>query len=314
MRVLVTGASGCIGHYICEALIQQTDHELFLLVRDPAKLKIDVSARPGVHVLTVNLRDLSPLQELLPTINQAILTATAWGDPVETFDLNVTKTLELIQQLDPQVCQQVLYFSTASILSREEELLPQAGEIGTDYIRSKYQCFEQLQQLELTPKVVTVFPTLVFGGDENKPDSHLSGGLPEVMRWASLLRFFKMEGSFHFIHGRDIAQVICYLVQHPEAAPSDRLVLGSRSMTVNEFIEAVCKVCDKRAFFKINLSPVLTNLVIKLFNIQMADWDRFCLDYRHFSYPHAINPATVGLTSYCSTLRDLLRLTTALKI
>ena len=316
MRVLVTGASGCIGHYICEALIEQTDHALFLLVRDPAKLKIDVSVRSGIHVLTVNLRDLAPLKELLPTIDQAILTATAWGDPKETFDLNVTKTIELIQQLDPQVCQQVLYFSTASILSREEKLLPQAGEIGTDYIRSKYQCFEQLQQLESIPKVVTVFPTLVFGGDEDKPESHLSGGLPEVMRWASLLRFFKMEGSFHFIHGRDIAQVICHLVQYPEAAPSDRLVLGNRSMTVNDFIEAVGEVCDGRRLVrdhrkspvKINLSSGLTNLVVKLFNIQMADWDRFCLDYRHFSYPNPINPTFFGLVSYCPTLKVLLQM------
>jgi nucleoside-diphosphate-sugar epimerase len=306
MRVLVTGASGCIGHYICEALIQQTDHELFLFVRDPAKLKIDVNVRPSIHVLTGNLRDLAPLQDLLPTINQAILTATAWGDPTETFDLNVTQTLALIRQLDPQMCQQVLYFSTASILSQEETLLPQAGEIGTDYIRSKYQCFEQLQRLESIPKVITVFPTLVFGGDESKPKSHLSGGLPEVVQWASLLRFFKIDGSFHFIHGQDIAQVICHLVQHPEAAPSDRLVLGNKSMTANEFIEAVCEVCNQKSFFKIDLSPALTNIIIKIFNIQMANWDRFCLDYRDFSYANPISPSIFGLISYYPTVKDLL--------
>ncbi|MGB7415361.1 MAG: NAD(P)-dependent oxidoreductase [Thermosynechococcaceae cyanobacterium] len=308
MRILVTGASGCIGHYICEALIQQTEHELFLLVRNPDKLKVDVNVRSGIHVVTANLRDLEPLQELLPTINQAVLTATAWGDPTETYDINVTKTLELIQALDPAVCEQVLYFSTASLLSREQTLLPEAGAIGTDYIRTKYQCFEKLQQLESIPKVVTVFPTLVVSGDENKPTSHLSSGIPEVMRWAGLLRFLKLDGSFHFIHGRDIAQVICHLVQHPKAAPSDQLVLGNRSMTTNEFIEAICEVCDKKSFFKIDLSPTLTNIIIKLFNIQMADWDRFCLDYRHFSYPNPISPETFGYSSYCSTLKKLLQI------
>ncbi|MEO1184834.1 MAG: NAD(P)-dependent oxidoreductase, partial [Cyanobacteria bacterium J06636_27] len=30
-RILVTGASGCIGHYISELLIQETQHELYLL-------------------------------------------------------------------------------------------------------------------------------------------------------------------------------------------------------------------------------------------------------------------------------------------
>ncbi len=313
MRILVTGASGCIGHYICEALIQQTEHELFLLVRDPAKLKLDVDVRPNIHVFTVNLRDLEPLQQLLPTIHQAVLTATAWGDPTETFDLNVTKTIELIQSLDPQVCQQVLYFSTASILDQEQKLLPQAGTIGTDYIRSKYQCFEQLQRLESIPKVVTLFPTLVMGGDDQKPTSHLSSGLPEVMRWSSLIRFFKTEGSFHFIHAQDIAQIVGHLVQHPEDAPANQLVLGNPSMTANELVDVVCEVCDRKSFFKINLSPGLANLIIKLFNIQMAEWDRFCLNYRYFSYANAINPETFELLAYCPTLKDLLQLTVGRK-
>lgn len=307
MRVLVTGASGCIGHYISEALIQETDHELFLVVRNPDKLKLEL--RPGVHMVTANLRDLESLQELLPTINQAILTATVWGGPEETFDLNVTQTLALIQQLDPQVCEQVLYFSTASILSREQTLLPQAGDIGTDYIRTKYQCFQELQQLKDIPKVITLFPTLVVGGDQNKPTSHLSSGIPEVMRYAGLLRFFKMEGSCHFIHARDIAQVVRYLVQHPDQKLARQLVLGNPQITVDEFIDAVCNVCNKKSFFKIDLSPRLTNLVIKLFNIQMADWDRFCLQYRHFSYANPINPEVFGLTTHCPTVKDLLDLT-----
>ncbi|WP_310413618.1 NAD-dependent epimerase/dehydratase family protein, partial [Chamaesiphon sp. OTE_8_metabat_110] len=47
MRILVTGASGCVGHYISETLIQNTDHELFLFVRNPVKLQVDIKARPG---------------------------------------------------------------------------------------------------------------------------------------------------------------------------------------------------------------------------------------------------------------------------
>ncbi|MFN6198841.1 MAG: NAD-dependent epimerase/dehydratase family protein, partial [Dolichospermum sp.] len=44
-RILVTGASGCIGHYITEALIQNTNYELYLLVRNPDKLQIDTTVR-----------------------------------------------------------------------------------------------------------------------------------------------------------------------------------------------------------------------------------------------------------------------------
>ncbi|XTZ12966.1 MAG: SDR family oxidoreductase, partial [cyanobacterium endosymbiont of Rhopalodia inflata] len=47
-RIFLTGASGCIGHYMTEALIQETAHELFLLVRNPEKLQVDYKARPNI--------------------------------------------------------------------------------------------------------------------------------------------------------------------------------------------------------------------------------------------------------------------------
>ena len=42
-RIFITGASGCIGHYVLESLIDQSEHELFLLLRDPNKLQIDIT-------------------------------------------------------------------------------------------------------------------------------------------------------------------------------------------------------------------------------------------------------------------------------
>src|SRR5690242_16443717 len=103
-RILVTGASGCIGHYLSEALIQETDHELYLLVRNPSKLQVDIQARPGITVLQGDMQQISQFAELLSTIDTAVLTATAWGGD-ETFNINVNKTLELLKLLDPDRCE-----------------------------------------------------------------------------------------------------------------------------------------------------------------------------------------------------------------
>jgi nucleoside-diphosphate-sugar epimerase len=43
-KVFITGASGCIGHYLIEHLIQETDWELYLLIRNPEQLKFERSA------------------------------------------------------------------------------------------------------------------------------------------------------------------------------------------------------------------------------------------------------------------------------
>lgn len=307
-RIFVTGASGCIGHYISEALIQDTNHELFLMVRDRNKLKIDVDVRPDVTVIEADMREIEQLGDLLKTVDTAILTAAAWGGAQDTYDINVSKTLTLLNLLDPIQCQQVLYFSTESILDQNNQPLKEAKELGTDYIRTKALCHQQMARLAIAPKVTTLFPTLVFGGDEQKPMSHLSAGLPDVVKWIGLARFLKADGSFHLVHARDIASVVRHLVDHPPAPEEPReLVLGTAPITVNQAVEEICAYLNKRIYLRLPLSMWLADVMIRVFKIQMASWDRFCLEYRHFTHRDPVSPATFNGVPYCSSVTDLLK-------
>jgi nucleoside-diphosphate-sugar epimerase len=307
-RILVTGASGCIGHYISETLIQETDYELYLLVRNPNKLQVDTQFRPGITVLQGDMQNINQLADLLPTIDVAVLTATAWGGE-QTFDINVSKTIELLNLLDPDRCEQVIYFSTASVLDSHNQPLKEAGEIGTDYIRSKYQCLDKISHLAIASKITTVFPTLVLGGDAKKPYSHLTSGIPEVTKYINLIRFLQADGSFHFIHGKDIASVVKYLIVNPpQEAAQRKFVLGQKRLTANQAIAQVCAYLGKKIYFRIPLSISLANIIIAVFRIQMAAWDRFCMNYRHFTYETVINPETFSLPNYCATMSDVLKI------
>ncbi len=305
-RIFVTGASGCVGHYLSEQLINETEHELFLLVRNPDKLKIKTNFRPDVTVLQGDMLEIEKFADLLKTIDVAVLTATAWGGD-NVFKINVDKTLELMNLLDAEKCQQVIYFSTASVLNRENEPLPEAGEFGIDYIRSKYQCLEKKSKLAIAPKITTVFPTLVLGGDDTKPVSHITSGIPEVTKYVDIIKFLKADGSFHFIHSRDIATVVRHLIDNP---PEDNryLVLGQEKITANQAIEQLSAYFGKKIYFRIPLSVALANVIITVFRIQMDAWSRFCMEYRHFVYKNAVNPTTYGLANYCTTMSDVLKL------
>jgi len=216
--------------------------------------------------------------------------------------------LELMSLLDPERCQQVIYFSTASILDRDNTPLKEAGEIGTDYVRTKYICHEKLSELAIAPKITTVFPTLVFGGDQNKPYSHISGGLPEVANYIGIIRFISADGSFHFIHAKDIAEVVRHLVEHPPG-PNDarELVIGNPAKTADEVVSDLSQYLGKRQYFRIPLSFGLANIIIKLFNIRMADWDRFCMAYRHFTYENTVTPSSFGLKDSYPTIQSAVR-------
>jgi nucleoside-diphosphate-sugar epimerase len=308
MRIFITGASGCIGHYLVETLIENSDHELFLLMRNPAKLKVPIDQRPGITVLQGDMREVERFADVLKTMDTAILVATSWGDPKESYEINVEKTLTLMTLLDPERCQQVIYFSTASILDRDNTPLKEAGEIGTDYVRTKYICHEKLSELAIAPRITTVFPTLVFGGSDSKPYSHISGGLPEIAKYIGIIRFISADGSFHFIHAQDIAEVVRHLVDHPPAPGEPReLVIGNPAKTADEVVSEISQYLGKRQYFRIPLSFVLANAIIKIFNIRMADWDRFCMRYRHFTYENPVTPSKFGLRDRYPTLVDALR-------
>ena len=312
-RIFITGASGCIGHYITETSIQNTDYELYLLVRNPDKLQFDYRSRSGIHILQGDMSRIEEHSGLLKKINIAILAATAWGGEEETYNINVVKTLKLINLLDPQVCQRVIYFSTASILDRNNQLLLAANQFGHDYIRTKYQCFLQLSQQAIADKIIAVFPTLVFGGDKNKPYSHLSAGISDVTKWIGLIRWFSLDGSFHFIHAKDIAEVIRYLVENPDFSPQQEpgevacMVLGNPAISVDRAIAEMSNYFNKKVYLRIPLYIWLANIFIKIFRIQMDAWSRFSLDYRHFTYANPFTPASFGLQNYCSTIEELMK-------
>lgn len=308
MRIFITGASGCIGHYLIETLIQNTDHELFLMMRNPDKLKVPTDQRSGIHLLKGDMRDVAQFADLLKTMDTAILVATSWGDPQESYEINVEKTLEIMTLLDPERCQQLIYFSTASILDRDNTPLKAAGEIGTDYVRTKYICHEKMRELAIFPRITTVFPTLVFGGSDTKPYSHISGGLSEVAKYIDIIRFLSADGSFHYIHAQDIAEVVRHLVDHPPGPNEAReIVIGNPAKTADEVVSEISTYLGKKQYFQVPLSVGLAKAIIKIFNIKMADWDRFCMDYRHFTYQNAVTPSSFGLTDSYPTVPDVFR-------
>jgi nucleoside-diphosphate-sugar epimerase len=315
LNILLTGASGCIGHYVIEQLLAQTSHHLYVLVRNPNKLKVSCPTSDRLHWVEGNLQDLSCLSSVIPSMDWGILMATAWGDPTETYHINVTQTIALMEQLLQAKCQHIFYFSTASILDRSNQLLPQAGELGTDYIRTKYQCFQALERSPFADRITVFFPTLVFGGDEQKPISHLSSGLPDVMKWLWLIRFLRVDASFHFLHAYDIAQVVCNeleatrqtLLSTTALKPLRKVVLGNSALTFQEAIEQCCAVQNLPIRFQVPLSFWLANLIIWLFHIRVATWDRFCLTYRHFTYQNPINPQHFNQQPYAETIADLLK-------
>jgi hypothetical protein len=208
----------------------------------------------------------------------------------------------------------VIYFSTASILDRQLQLLPEAAEFGTEYIQTKALCLQQLEGHPLAAKIVAVFPTLVFGGQvgpgDRHPTSYLTAGLREATRWLWLAKWLRAEASFHFIHAADIALVCAHLATQPHQPNPEpnqgalrRLVLGQAPISVNDTVTQLCRW--RRSWqppFGIDLQGWLIEALIKLLRIEVNAWDRFSIRQRHFVHEPVSPPERFGLVSYAPTL------------
>lgn len=303
-KILVTGASGCVGHYVAEALANEPDTELFLLVRDPAKFLLPLDWQRH-HLIQGSLEDLDSLRPLLADMNAVVHTATAWGDVERAQRVNVTQTMALFEALSAKHCQKIIYFSTASVLDRENQPVPIAAEAGTEYIRTKYEMLQRRLELPLRDRLVTLFPTLVFGGSPQHSYSQIALGLAEIKRYINVLRFLTADAAFHVIHAADIALVVKGVLQMPEMPERRDLVLGVPAVTVNEAIATLCYFYRKRIYFQVPIPVKPLLWLAPLLRIQLSSWDRHCLNDLHFTH-RITRPEDFGLSSRFGSLKDVL--------
>ena len=318
--ILITGASGCVGQYIANWLIENSSAELFLWVRDPKKItSIDIN-HPRVKVLVGDLRQSNKFKEEISKVNRVIHTATAWGDPKRAKEVNIVAVKNLLNLLNPSNIKQIIYFSTASVLDKNLNLLPEAFTFGTEYIQTKAQCLTELESHQLSTKIIAVFPTLVFGGridgKSKFPTSYLTEGLREAFKWIWLARWIRVFSMFHFIHAADIAFICGHLATsnfEPAEQPLPKgkikkLVLGQPHTSIDSAIQTFLKWKGMRRTPQIPLWTWLVELLAKLLPIKITNWDRFSLRQRHFIHEPITSPETFGGKSHAKTLNQVLHI------
>ncbi|MXY19546.1 MAG: NAD(P)-dependent oxidoreductase [Synechococcus sp. SB0665_bin_28] len=315
-RILITGASGCIGQAVTAWLLEHSNARLLLWLRQPGKLTAVDRRHPRLELLVGDLRQPWRFRQQLAHVDRVIHTATAWGDPARAWAVNVQAVKELLACLDHQRLQQVLYFSTASILDRHLELLPEAEQWGTEYIQTKAVCLRQLMAHSLRDRIVAVFPTLIFSGRMDGgglwPTSYLTAGLRPLLQWLWLARFLRLDASYHFIHGADVASICGRLLTTPHRPGPQhwggmhRYVLGQYPLTVNRTMAQLCRYRHMAYPPGVELRHWLMQALVVVFRIQLSRWDRFTLQRRHFVHHPVTRPESFGLSSRFPDLETVL--------
>ena len=114
-KIFITGASGCVGHYVLDQYKERHDVELHLLLRDPKKLDAYLIDFSNVVIHQGCMDEIEQLKNVISEMNAIIHIATVWGGGEAATVINRDKTHELFE-FTTEKCERIVYFSTASIL------------------------------------------------------------------------------------------------------------------------------------------------------------------------------------------------------
>ena len=299
--VLITGATGCIGHYVVEALLPT--HRLVLLTRNPDKFSKFLANHPHISFVIGDLGSEN-FEKLPEKIEAVIHLATDWGPGEDVYRINVDQTLALFSECHRRHVKQFIYFSTASILDSKGNLLPAAKTWGTPYIRSKYLAYEKLTSQPFSENLVCLFPTMVLGGNPSFPYSHLSGGIRPSLKYLRFLKYVYVKASFHFIHAADIAIVVSHLVR--EGTTNNAFILGQPPVTVRDTLTQIASVFQSRPAFQLPIPARWLMGWAKWVGVTLCDWSRYCIENPYFVYP-SVSPESFGRRSIYPNLKDHLQ-------
>ena len=285
------------------------------MVRDKNKLPLSIQKNDRVNLLVCDIRECDRFRKEISQVNFFIHTATAWGDPKRAYEVNIKAFEELLGMLKKNKLEKIIYFSTASILNENAELMRESLIYGTEYIQTKYKCFERLKESSFANKTFVVFPTLVFGGTLNKksryPVSYLTSGLKEINKWLWIARFLKLNSKFHFIHANDIAQICGFLIKNYKKEDYQgfkQFVLGQSFISIDDAINILLRRNKMKRYFSITLTKKIMKILLRVLPIQTTPWDTFSIKKYDFNHCPITNPESFNLKSHAKSLEDILRL------
>ncbi len=247
---------------------------------------------------------MSKVPEYKKFIEQAdyiLHVATLWGGPW-AFKNNVGISRYIFNHADK--AEKIIYFSTASLLGNDNQYIPEARTCGTTYVRSKYLCSVTLPKQKNYKKIITLYPTWVYGGNGKQyPLSHASSGLKGFVKNLWWLRFFYIDYSFHFIHCYDIAQIVKYMMENE--VNDNKFVLGNKLYTAKQFFKEAAQAKNKKVPFQLKIPNWLIKLLIAILGKAISKWDRYCMTRRHFSFK-TVNAKTFNLETKYDKVAGLL--------
>ena len=244
-RVLVTGATGCLGASLVRTLLHG-GHVVLAQGRD-ASLGAQLQSL-GAEFLRMDLRTALPAPALrgVTTVYHCAALSSAWGRTEDFEAINVCATQQLLSAARAAGVGRFVFASSPSIYANgkdrlnlsEDAALP--AHFATDYARSKYQA-EALVLAADQPQAmrcVALRPRAIYG----RGDRSLMPRLIAAIRRGRVPLINGGQSLIDITHVDDAARAMILAATAPEAGGKAFNITSGQAWRFTELLDAVCSL------------------------------------------------------------------------
>lgn len=249
-NILVTGATGFVGHHLCEKLLNQgrSVRGTILASELPSALNIGVtpvvveslSAQTSWHHALIGVDTVIHLAARVHIMDDSA------ADPLSEFRLvNTEGTRHLAEEAAKSGVRRLVFISTIKV-NGEESIVPYSEGSPANptdpYGVSKWEAEQILRQIELESglEVVVVRPTLVYG--PGVKGNFLN--MLKAVRRRVMLPLASINNRRSLIYVGNLVDALTICAGHPEAAGKTYLVSDGEDVSTPELIRRTASALD----------------------------------------------------------------------
>lgn len=239
--VLITGANGLLGSFLCNHLLEN-NQKVVGLVREGADLSLLYTDHPELNLFTGDILDISSLTSLFDThaikkvIHAAAIVSFSRNDRDEMEKVNIEGTKNILNVCLTRDVKRFVFISSVSALGRTS-----TGKVDeeTPWINSTWNSFygitKRAAELEVYRaqieglNTVILNPSLILSAADGKRSSS---------RFFSYLKkepLFYPTGNLNYVDIRDMAEITLKILD--SNVQNERFIISAATISYKEFFQ-----------------------------------------------------------------------------
>ena len=245
MKILLTGGTGLLGRNIIEGLLEG-NHEVTLLLRDPAKYKKQDEKITKVKGDVLNMESILRAIDKCEYVIHAAADTSQHHLNISDFKVNIQGTKNIVLACKKKNIKKLIHVGSAGFFGYgtkenpgDENAIIKYPSNQSLYLMSKLHAQQEINAYAKTNSVITIHPTFMIGALDYGPSS----GKIILMGMKKIV--FCPPGGKNFVHVKDVANACISAIDSNHHGAN--YIIGNENLSYYEFFKLIQKEYNRNS-------------------------------------------------------------------